>query len=377
MIKVCHMTSAHERYDVRIFQKECASLANAGYEVYLIVNDDKESEIKNGVTIISTGYIARNRIDRMLNATKAVYKKALEVNAELYHFHDPELLPAGRKLKKKGKKVIFDSHEFTGKQLESRYYLPGIFRKPVAFLYRVYEEKIVGRLDAVVVPCTYAGKSFFAKKCKREVLVDNLPKVEDVCLNIESFCNRKKQACYIGSLCMERGIREMVQASALKKIPLILAGSFTTSDLEEEIVGRQNEEQLVYRGILDREEIKKLLSETYMGLCILQDIGQYKYLDNLPTKIYEYMGAGMPVVVSDFPYYRSIVEQYQCGICVRPDDIEGIAGAMEWLLQHPDCAERMGANGKKFVMERANWSAEETKLTALYQELLDNKWGMN
>lgn len=373
MVKVCHMTSAHERYDVRIFQKECSSLANAGYKVYLVVNDDKKDETKNGVTIISTGYIVRNRIDRMINSTKAVYKKAVEVDADLYHFHDPELLPVGKKLKKRGKKVIFDSHEFTGKQLESRYYLPKIFRKPIAFLYSAYEKKAVHRLDAVVVPCTYAGESFFEKKCKREVLVDNLPKLADVCLDAGRFCDRKKQACYTGSLCAERGIREIVQASALKNITLILAGSFTTQSLKDEIIGRQNREQLVYRGMLDREEIKQLLSETYMGMCVLQDIGQYKYLDNLPTKIYEYMGAGMPVVVSDFPYYRNIVEQYQCGICVRADDIQGIARAMEWLLQHTDEAEQMGKNGKKFVMERANWSAEERKLIVLYQELLANK----
>ena len=371
--RVCHLTSAHARYDVRIFQKECSSLAHAGYEIYLVVNDDKEDEIKNGVTIISTGYIARSRIDRMLNAAKAVYRKALEVNADLYHFHDPELLPIGRKLKKKGKTVIFDSHEFTCKQIESKHYLPKVFRRPVAFLYRAYEENTIHRLDAVVVPCTYAGESFFAGKCKQEVLVDNLPKTEDVCLDAGSFSSRKKQACYAGSLSAERGVREIVQAAALKKIPLMLAGNFSTSGLKDEIVSRQDEKQLVYRGVLDREGLRGLLKESYMGLCVLQDIGQYKHLDNLPTKIYEYMGAGMPVVVSDFPYYRSIVEQHRCGICVRPDDVAGIAEAMEWLLRHPDDAEQMGKNGKKFVEEKANWAGEEEKLIKLYRKLFENK----
>ena len=108
MIKVCHMTSAHEEEDIRIFRKECVSLAEAGYDVYLV--ERGESYEKNGVHIVGVGEIPAGRLKRMTQGAKKVYAAAKALDADIYHFHDPELLPYGLKLKKAGKKVIFDSH---------------------------------------------------------------------------------------------------------------------------------------------------------------------------------------------------------------------------------------------------------------------------
>ena len=95
MIKVCHITSAHGEEDVRIFHKECVSLAKNGYEVYLVQRG--ESYEKNGVKLAGFGEVPSGRIKRILLASRIAHKKALEIDAHLYHSHDPDLLPYGEK----------------------------------------------------------------------------------------------------------------------------------------------------------------------------------------------------------------------------------------------------------------------------------------
>lgn len=369
MIKVCHMTSVHARQDRRIFQKECVSLARAGFEVYLVVNDVYGNELKDGVHIISSAYQSKNRIDRIFHADRKVYKKALQVEADIYHFHDPELLPYGWLLKKRGKKVIFDSHEFTWKQIECRDYLPKILRKLISMLYRTFEKAAVRRMDAVIVPCTYDGKRYFGSKCRREVLINNLPDIDGLDDADVKFSDRKPQACYIGSLSKERGIMKMAQACKKADVPLVLAGTFVSNELKKEVLGVSR--RITYKGNLAKPEVERLLNESYIGLSVLQDEGQYKHLDNLPTKVYEYMASGMPVLVSGFPYYRKVMQKYNCGICVRADSVEEIAAGMQWMLKHLKEAEKMGRNGKRIVMRKYNWEAEEKKLLKLYYDIVE------
>src|SRR2546428_6863995 len=105
-IKVCHLSSVHKRYDVRVFYKQCRSLAKRGYETTFVIADNKGDELKNGVNIIDVG-APTNRIQRITQTIFKIYKKALAINADVYHFHDPELLSIGLLLRLKGKKVIY------------------------------------------------------------------------------------------------------------------------------------------------------------------------------------------------------------------------------------------------------------------------------
>ncbi len=91
---VCHLTSVHPVEDVRIFHKECVSLAKHGFDVTLVAcGEPAYKQNKNGVNVVSLDVPVKNRFERMTKRTRAVYKKALEVDADIYHFHDPELLP--------------------------------------------------------------------------------------------------------------------------------------------------------------------------------------------------------------------------------------------------------------------------------------------
>ncbi|MGI5850466.1 MAG: glycosyltransferase family 4 protein [Christensenellales bacterium] len=367
-MKVCHMTSAHNNNDVRIFHKECVSLAEAGYEVYLVASGDDST--KKGVNIVGIGEMPESRLKRMILNSKSVYNKALEINADIYHFHDPELLPYGLKLKKLGKKVIFDSHEDYSAQILEKKYIPKLFRRIIAALYKTYESYVVKRLDAVIIPCTFNGKNIFENIAKKTVYIDNLPITTDLDYN-----NQEKELirtiCYAGGLTYARGITHLIKAAHEADVRLILAGNFSPPEYGDEIQKTTEFKNVDYKGYLDRDGIRAVYKEAAIGMCTILNIGQYNTGDNFATKVYEYMSMGLPVIISKSAYAEKALKEYEFGICVEPDDIRAIANAINYLLENTEIIKKMGREGRRAVLEKFNWEVEEKKLILLYEELSD------
>jgi hypothetical protein len=132
MKKICHLTSVHQRFDGRIFRKECQSLQSAGFDVSLIVADGKGDEVSDKISIFDVG-TEPSRFKRIFNIPTKVRKRAVELNSDVYHFHDPELIFVGLKLKRLGKKVIFDMHENVPGDIEEKAYLHPIIRKIISY----------------------------------------------------------------------------------------------------------------------------------------------------------------------------------------------------------------------------------------------------
>ena len=369
MIKVCHMTSVHPPEDIRIFHKECVSLAKAGYETYLVQQGN--SYEKEGVHIVGVGTPPKGRIQRMLNFTRSVYQRALEIDADIYHFHDPELLPYGLKLKKLGKSVIFDSHELYSIQLRNKPYLPGWCTKLVAMGYTAYERYVLRRLDGVIFPCTINGTNPFKGRCARVAIVDNSVKLETYFQHYDPTAKKRDgMVCHVGALTHNRGITANIQAAYQAGCTLALAGRFMPAAYEEELRTMPEFCCVDYRGFLPKQEILPLLQESQVGLCTLLNRGQYWMLDNLATKAGEYMSMGLPVIFNTSSFNQKLVEHYHCGICVNPENVEEIVSAIRYLLDHPEEARQMGENGRRAVKEEFNWDVEEKKLLALYQDIL-------
>jgi glycosyltransferase involved in cell wall biosynthesis len=230
--KITHLTSAHPRYDTRIFIKECSSLAKK-YQVNLVVADGLGDEEKNGISIYDVGK-GEGRLDRIFSTTKRVLKKAIELDSDIYHMHDSELIPIGLKLRKLGKKVVFDSHEDVPKELMGKPYLNKTLLKIISIMFSIYEKINLKKFDYIVT-ATPTLKDKFLKINSNVVDVNNFPIIEELNSNI-SWDKKENAICYVGVISKSRGIKEMVKAlEYYPKAKLNLGGKFNQKSLQEEV----------------------------------------------------------------------------------------------------------------------------------------------
>lgn len=372
MKKICHFISAHDWNDDRVFLKECQSLAKNGHEVYLVA-EGLSREIE-GVHVVGCGDKPTGRKARILDFAKVVYDKARELDCDVYHFHDPELLPYGIKLKKAGKKVIFDSHEDVPAQIMSKYWIPAPLRWIVSKMYKSYESYAVAKFDAVVAATPTIAEKFH-DRAKRIVVINNYPRLDDIVFQTKAFNERPANICYAGGLDEIRGGLVMVEAmDGIDDIQLVLAGT-CDENFKDVLFGRKN---VRYIGKVSRNEINDMYKDSVAGLVVLQPLERYKV--SKPIKMYEYMAAGLPVVASNFPLWKEIIEDCGCGICVDPTSADEVREACLRLVNNPDLCREMGLAGRKSVMEKYNWNIEEKKLVDLYDSLYEKqpqKYGCN
>lgn len=375
MVKVCHITSVHDRYDTRIFIKECKSLAKNGYDVTLLVNDGMESEIIEDVKICSIENPYRGRKERIIKGRKEILKKALEINADIYHLHDPELLLIANKLKKHSKKVIFDSHEHYVDQIKTKEYLPKLIRKSIARLYGVYENYIFSIIDGLI----YVGNlideegeefSSFTKKCKFVEKIENYPMLLQRKRVERNSSLNNITVCYAGTLSASRGIEQLVDSCYKANVRLILAGNFASKEFEDNIRSRESFKCVDYRGICSLEEVYDIYDESDIGAQLSLDMGQYYNLANFGVKEYEYMQMKLPIITFDSLYNKIMIQRYNFGICVNPYNLDEVIEAIKTLKENEELRKLMGENGYKLQQKEFSWSNEEIKLIQLYKNVL-------
>jgi len=362
--KVCIITSVHPPFDTRIFHKEAKSLARAGYDVTLIAQH-YEDEIVDGIKIVPLPK-PKNRIERMTRAVWMAYRKALEIDADIYHFHDPELIPIGLLLEHQGKRVIYDVHEDVPRQNLSKPYIPAVLRKPISAMIGTLEAFSARRLDGIVTATPFINRRFLELGANA-INVNNYPLVSELYTANNQWEEKEKAACYVGGIARIRGAFEMVDAIGKTKYRLLLAGNIE-SDIETSLKQMPGWRQVEALGFVDRDGVRTTMTCSMAGLVLFHP--EPNHIDAQPNKMFEYMSAGIPVIVSNFPLWKEIVKGAECGIWVDPLNPEEIAEAIQFIVEHPEEAEQMGKNGRRAVKEKYNWGVEEKKLLEFYKKVL-------
>lgn len=368
MVRVCHVTSVHSTYDERIFYKECVSLANNGYEVMIV--GPGESRVDQGVEIIGIGEKPISRLKRMLSFTQKIYEQAIALDCDIYHFHDPELLPYANKMKKKGKTVIFDSHEDVPAQLEDKDYLPQYLKKIIIACYKRLEKKILSRLNAVIAVTPHVVNRL-SRLCQNTIMITNYPRLDS---GNDSLCKKENvcdAVCFTGII--NSGWHHGDIAQAISKL----------DNTQYHLYGRENEEyirklkeiggndKILYKGYANHAHITQIHSQYIAGMCLCENcanLGWGKGTLGI-TKLFEYMYAGIPVICTDFVIWKEIITKHNCGITLNPDDIDSISKAIQYYVNNREIASIHGENGRNAVIAEYNWGNEEKKLFNLYESL--------
>jgi glycosyltransferase involved in cell wall biosynthesis len=367
-VRVAHLTSVHPRDDVRIFRKQCRTLASAGYHTTLVVADGKGDQEVDRVQVIDVGVSGSGRLRRMMATTQLVYKRACLLDADLYHLHDPELLPVGLKLKAQGRRVIFDAHEDFPADIMTKPYLKRGLRKVIAGSFSIFENYACKKMDFVVT-ATPTIRSKFERSGCRVVDINNYPLLEELSEYL-SWDERRKHVCYVGAMTSIRGVPQLVDAMALtsEEVRLALVGNFT-----EKETGRRCRESAGWskvddHGFVGRSEVRRVMENSAAGVVTF--LPAPNHIDSQPNKMFEYMSAGIPVVGSDFPLWRSIIEGNECGLCVDPTKPQDVAQAIDRLCRDQEAGQAMGKRGREAVLARYNWDSEGRKLVELYKSIL-------
>lgn len=371
MKRICHMSSAHRGLDIRIFRKECVSLAAAGYDTHLVINATSADVVEarsHGVTLHPLDYVPETRrFSRMSAHAWRCYAKAREIDADLYHFHDPELILHGALLARAGKHVIYDAHEDLPGQIYSKDWVPLRARPLVAGLAQRLEEHGAARFSAVVAATPFIA-TLFESAARRVAVINNYPLTGELLAQDRPGGVNRDCVCYVGGIDAIRGIRETVQAIDRTPAPLLLAGVFADEALRHEVMRYPGWSKVREYGFVDRQCVSDIMRRSFCGLVTLHRVPNF--LHSQPIKMFEYMSAGVPVIASDFPLWREVIEGNQCGICVDQNDPDAIAAAIRHLHACPGEVARMGSNGRQVVEEKYRWDREAIKLVGLYRDLL-------
>jgi glycosyltransferase involved in cell wall biosynthesis len=371
MINICILTTVHSPFDIRIFHKEARALVKAGYDVTLVAQHDRE-EIVDGIRIINLQKQS-NRIKRLTKTIWEAYRKARQIDAEIYHLHDPELLPIGLLLKIHGKKVIYDMHENVPKQIQDKYWIKPRYRNLMAKLFSMAEKLLLFNVPIIFAENSYRDDYIWIRKY---TIVLNMPLIDQLSsFRMNGPTVRDTSIGYIGTVTAERG--SLITIDALKilndrnvKVQFECVGPIDKPH-ELQLLKLCEEYDLrsvMFHGHKPVHEAWSIIAQCHIGLSLLLPIPNS--MKSYPTKMFEYMAMAIPVITSHFPLYQSVVEKELCGICVNPLDAEEVADAISWLMQNPYEAAAMGENGRKAVLEKYNWEIESKKLMIFYEEVL-------
>ncbi|MED4476081.1 glycosyltransferase [Oceanobacillus caeni] len=366
---VVHLTTVHHPYDPRIYHKECLSLHRAGFDVTLIAPDTNASSTNKSIKHVSIKK-HKSRLVRMFFGTFNAYRKAKKLNADVYHLHDPELIPVGWLLKKKNNIVIYDIHEDYVTSMMQKEYVNKNLRKMFSLMYKIIEKLFIKNFDLCL------AEKYYKDLYPKGYCILNYPIINQRLLKINhNKLQSSKKLLYTGNVTIERGA--LIHAM----LPLIddsISVHFIgkcSKNLAEEMMNTVGEksDSITIEGI-NRFVEKDKIDSTYVnedwlaGLAIFPPTEHY--MKKELTKFFEYMNVGLPIICSDFPVWKNFVETYKCGIAVNPHNHDEIGQAIEYLSNHPDEARQMGENGKEAIKKKLNWNEEEKKLINWYNQLL-------
>ncbi|MBN2108829.1 MAG: glycosyltransferase [Deltaproteobacteria bacterium] len=368
-VRVCHLTTAHRALDNRIFDKEALSLARAGYEVTIIGQHDRE-EVCNGVRLVPIPKPV-GRLERLQTALFGLAGLAKRQKADVYHFHDPELIPLGLFLKLFGKKVIYDAHEDYAQTLLTVAGLPPALRRLLSFIWDGFERMAARVFDGIIVVDSNIRRKFCAYKTE---MITNVPPLAFSRSHSRPQRSGPLKLIYTGVVAAERGIVKIVQALNLmqsRDVELHIIGTVDDAEFQKLF---DADPRIICHGRLPWRQALQEIELGDVGLMLFQPVPAHMFFTGEGnTKLFEFMGFGMPVLYGNLPNLSKFFGPLNAGLAVDPTSPEEIAAAIDRLHDDSELCQYLGENGRRAVRERFHWEAEEKKFLVFYDRVFFGK----
>ncbi|MBN2019150.1 MAG: glycosyltransferase family 4 protein [Sedimentisphaerales bacterium] len=363
-MKICQISTVHPLNDNRVFHKECRTLVRAGHNVTLIITHDRNEKLE-GINIVALKK-RKNRLSRMVLGTFEALCYALKEKADVYHFHDPELIPAGILLKLAGKKVVYDVHENTSQQILNKEWLGGIFTRRMASCFAGFAEGLSKIFFDVII----AARPDIAEhwNCSKVRVVINAAALETIDKAPEIEISKPRAVViYAGGLTYIRGIKQLIEAMEIigDKAQLWLIGKWEDEKFKAECEKLPGFKHVKSLGYMIVGQVYSYMKKS--DIAVVTFLPVPNHLTTLPNKPFEYMACCLPVIMSDFEYWKKIFGENV--LYANPKSSEQIAKQIEKLLNDKSLRQILGQKGRKLVEEKYSWEAESKKLFEIYNSL--------
>lgn len=357
---VLHITTVHSPNDNRIFRKQCASLAEAGYRVVLAAPSLTDfGEFGVGSILLK---VRRGRLQRMIFGPMDALRAVNSVGPSVVHAHDPELIPLLCLIKviKPGIRIIYDAHEDLPKQIISKPYLSTRARRTLSFV-AIGLVWIVSKVADSIVAATPSIAATFPPA--KTTVVQNFPLLKDY-----PFLQHEPThtIVYVGALSGIRGGEQLFQAldESASGITCAMAGP-----IQDSLKGKSNRcEKLAYLGIVEPKEVGSIIGLGRAGIVCFLPFPNHT--DAQPNKLFEYMAAGRAIICSDFPLWRELLEPFNCAYFIDPEDVGQLRRSIERIASHPEEAKEMGSRARSAFEENFTFGSEKNALLGAYQLLI-------
>ena len=365
-LKITHVSCAHPWTDNRVHLREAVTAADAGFDTTLIAIENDLEIPRTAVKVVLLP--VRGRLSRFTVGAVEAVRAALRTRADIFHLHDPELVWAVPLLRAMGKKVIYDAHEDMPSEMADKGYIP----RPLMPLFQGLAHLIVSatRMSTHVVAAT--ERIALRYRPASVTVIHNYPRMRGAERAPLAWGDRDDSIVYVGQVAAERGARPMLKAVSEQGFPdsahLTIAGRIVPDALAEELARQPEWQRVLYHGLVPPDEARALVAQARVGLVTLGRSSAN--LDALPTKMFEYFAEGTPVIASDFPLWRSIIETADCGLLVDETSPSAIAEAVGTYYSDRDLWVRHSRNARAAAEETFNWAPEGERLVSLYERLL-------
>lgn len=370
---ICMAVFGDLRFDYRVF-REAQCLHQAGHRISIVASSFSPVPLQ-GWGEFDLHLIPMDRSRSLRISYPAFWRQArqllLGTRADVYHAHDLDTLwPAAFAARRRDVPLVYDSHEFWTEQSSL------VDRPFIRNFWALLERRLIRQVHRTITVSTSIAQALQDRYGLEQVaVVRNLPfyrppvQSDRICTELKLAAGRPV-VLYQGGFLTDNGLAEQIEAVAglHENLAFVLIGDGPREAALKEQVRSSNLESTVY--FISRVPFGELHSYTCsadLGLCLIKGTGKSFYY-SMPNKLFEYLMAGLPVLASDFPDMRAVVEDSGAGLVANPQDLRDIREKIRSFFA--DSARRQAYRRAALVAaQRYNWEQEAPRLLALYAGL--------